>query len=50
MECPDGGTQNGTYNAIILERVERSQVVRSYNDVSREYVKTPFGQNRLIIT
>ena len=23
-ECPDGGTHNGTYNAVILEKGERS--------------------------
>ena len=50
MECPDGGTHNDTYDAVILERVERSWVVRIYNDVTREDVKTPLGQNRLIIT
>ena len=49
-ECPDGGTHNGTYNAVILERGERSQVVRSYADVTREYGKTPLGKNRLIIS
>ena len=49
-ECPNGGTHNGTYNAVILERGERSQVVRSYADVTREYGKTPLGQNRLIIS
>ena len=46
----DGGTHNGTYNAVILERGERSQVVRSYADVTREDGKTPLGQNRLIIS
>ena len=50
MECPNGGTQNVTYNAVILEIGERSRVVRIYNDVTREDVKTPLGQNRLIIT
>ena len=49
-EFPNGGTNNGTYNAVILERGERSQVVRSYADVTREYGKTPLGQNRLIIS
>ena len=49
-ECPNGGTHNGTYNAITLERGERSQVVMSYAEVTREYGKTPLGQNRLIIS
>ena len=49
-ECPNGGTNNGTYNAVILERGERSQVVRSYADVTREDGKTPLGKNRLIIS
>ena len=49
MECPDGGTHNGKHDAIILEKGERSRAVRSYDDVTREDVKTPLGQNRLII-
>ena len=28
-EFPDGGTNNGTYNAVILEKGERSRAVRS---------------------
>ena len=48
MEWPDGGTHNGTYNVVILEKGERSWAVRSYADVTREDVKTPLGQNRLI--
>ena len=50
MECPYGGTQNGIYNAVILEKVERLWAVRSYAEVSREDVKTPLGQNILIIS
>ena len=50
MECPYGGTHNGTYNAVILEKGERSQAVRSYAAVNREYAKTPLGKNRLIIS
>ena len=50
MECPDGGTYNGTYNAVIIEKGVRSRAVRSYADVTREYVKTPLGENRLIIS
>ena len=34
-ECPDGGTHNGTYDAVILEKGERSRAVRSYADVTR---------------
>ena len=48
-ECPDRGTYNGTYDAIILEKEERSRLVRSYADVTREDVKNPLGKNRLII-
>ena len=49
-ECPDRGTHNSMYNAVILEKVERSRVVRSYADVTRKYVKIPLGQNILIIS
>ena len=49
MECPDIGTRNGTYDAVILEKGDRSWAVRSYADVTREDVKTPSGKNRLII-
>ena len=49
MECPDGGTHNGTYNDVILKKRDRSRVVRSYSDITREDVKTPLGTNRLII-
>ena len=43
MECPDIGTHNGTYNAVILEKGERSRVVSSYAVVTRKGVKTPLG-------
>ena len=49
-ECPDGGTHNGTYNAVILEKGERSRAVRIYADVNRGDVDTPLGKNRLIIS
>ena len=49
MDLPDGGTHNGMYGAVILEKGESSQAVRSYADVTREYLKTPLGQNRIII-
>ena len=50
MEFPDGGTHNSTYDAVILEKGERSRAIRSYADVTREDVKTPLGKNRLIIS
>ena len=50
MECLDGRTHNGTYDAVILEKGERPWAVRSYSDVTREDVKTPLGQNILIIS
>ena len=50
MDLPDGGTHNGMYGAVILEKGESSQAVRSYADVTREYLKTPLGQNRIIIS
>ena len=50
MECPNGGTYNGTYDAVILEKGERSQAVRIYANGTREDVKTPLGKNRLIIS
>ena len=49
-ECCDGGTHNGTYNAIILDKGERSQAVKSYADMTRGDVETPLGKNRLIIS
>ena len=49
-ECPDGATHNGTYDAVILEKGERSRAVRSYAEVIREDVKTPLGKNGLIIS
>ena len=36
MECPGGGTHNGTDDAVILEKGERSRAVSSYADVTRE--------------
>ena len=49
-ECPNGGTQNGMTNAVTLEKLERSRIVRIYSDITMEDVKTPLGQNRLIIS
>ena len=50
MECSNIGARKGTYNAVKLEKGEKSWEVRSYDDVTRECVQTPLGQNRLIIT
>ena len=49
-ECPNGGTHNGTYEAVILEKGERSRAVRIYADVNRGDVETPSEKNRLIIS
>ena len=45
MECSDIGTHNGTYDSVILEKRERSRVVRGYAGVTMEYLKTSLGQN-----
>ena len=50
MECSNVGARKGTYDAVKLEKGEKSWEVRSYADVTREDVQTPLGQNRLIIT
>ena len=50
MEFPDGGTHNGTYDAVLLEKGKRSRAVMSYADITREDLKTPLGKNRLIIS
>ena len=49
MECSNIGTRKGTYDAVKLGKREKSRAVRSYADVTRVDVKTPLGQNRLII-
>ena len=49
MECSNIGACKGTYNDVILEKGERSRVVRSYADVTREGVQTSLQQNRFII-
>ena len=49
MECSNIGERKGTYDAVKLEKVEKSWAVRSYAEVTREDVQTPLGQNRLII-
>ena len=45
MDSSDGGSHNSRYNTVILEKEERSRVIRSYADVTREDAKTPSGQN-----
>ena len=47
--CPNRGTHNVTYNAVILDKGDKSRAVRSYAAVTRENVKTPLAQNRLIV-
>ena len=49
-ECPKGGTHDGTYNAIRLDKGEMSQEVSSYADVTREDVNMTLGENRRIIS
>ena len=49
MECPNIGVRGGTYYAVKLEKGEKSRAVRIYADVTREYVQTPLGKNRLTI-
>ena len=38
------------YDALILEKVERSLAVMSYANFKREDVKTPIGENRFILS
>ena len=49
MECSNIEVRRGTYDAVKLEKGEKSRAVRSYADVTREDVQTPLGRNRLII-
>ena len=49
MECSNIGARKGTYDAVKLEKVEKSRAARSYSDVTKEDVQTSLGQNRLII-
>ena len=41
MECSNIGARKGAYDAVKLEKGEKSQAIRSYVDVNREYVQTP---------
>ena len=38
MKCPNIGLRGGTYDAVKLEKGEKSRAVRSYDDVTREDV------------
>ena len=49
MERSNIGVRRGTYDAVKLEKGEKSRAVRSYAGITREYVQTPLEQNRLII-
>ena len=35
-ECSNIGARKGMYNAVKLEKVDKSQAVRSYSDITRE--------------
>ena len=50
MGCSNIGVRRGTYDAVKLEKGEKSRAVRSYADITREDVQKPLGQKRLIIT
>ena len=43
MECSNIGALKGIYNAVKLEKGEKSRAVRIYADVTREDVQTPLG-------
>ena len=43
MECSNIGAHKVTYDAIELEKGEKSLAVRSYTDGTREDVQTPLG-------
>ena len=49
MECSNIVVRKGMYDAVKLEKGEKSQAVRSYADVTREDLQTPLGQNRIIL-
>ena len=49
MECSNIMARKSTYDAVELEKGEKSRAVRIYADVTREDVQTPLGKNRLII-
>ena len=49
MECSNIRVYKGTYDAVKLEKGEKSRVVMSFADITREDFQTPLGQQRLII-
>ena len=49
MECSNIRARKGMYDAVKLEKGEKSRSVRSYDAVTREDVQRPLGENRLII-
>ena len=49
LECSNTRVCRGTYDAVNLEKGEKSRSVRRYADVTREDVQNPLGGNRLII-
>ena len=48
-ECSNIGVRRGTYDAVKLEKGEKSRAVRSYPDITGEDAQTPLGENRHII-
>ena len=50
MDVSNIRVRRGTYDAVKLEKEDKSRAVRSYADVTREDVQTPLGQNRLTIS
>ena len=49
MECSNIEVRRGMYDAVKLDKEEKSWAVRRYADVTIEDVQTPLGKNRLII-
>ena len=49
MVFSNNGVRKCTYDAVKLEKGDKSWVVRSYADITREDVHTPLGKNKLTI-
>ena len=49
MKCSNIGARKVNYDALKLEKGEKSRAVRSYADITKEDVQMPLGKNRLII-
>ena len=49
MKCSNIGTRKVNYDALKLEKGEKSRAVRSYADITKEDVQMPLRKNRLII-